>query len=81
MLRIYIIGISILIIAIIANGIVIKLGIKSWYDLIELLQAQGSSAFEKLSVLDYIWLFIAYPLILGFGYWIGDKIYQAFSLM
>lgn len=81
MLRIYIIGISILITAIIANGIIMKLGIKSWYGLIELLQAHGSSAFEKLNVLDYIWLFIAYPLTLGFGYWTGDKIYQAFSLM
>jgi hypothetical protein len=76
MLRIYIIGISILIIAIIANGIVMKLGIKSWYDFIELLQTYGSSAFRKLSILDYAWLFVAYPLILGFGYWIGDKIYQ-----
>lgn len=81
MLRIYIIGIFILIIAIIANGIVIKLGIKSWYDFIALIQNHGNSAFEKLSVLDYAWLFMAYPLTLGFGYWIGDKIYQAFSLI
>jgi len=77
MLRIYIIGISILIIAVIANGIVMKLGIKSWYDFIELLQTHGSSAFGKLNILDYAWLFVAYPLILGFSYWIGDKIYQA----
>jgi hypothetical protein len=76
MLRIYIIGVSVLIIAIIANGIVMKLGIKSWYDFIELIQNHGSSAFGKLSVLDYVWLFVAYPLTLGFGYWIGDKIYQ-----
>jgi hypothetical protein len=76
MIRIYIIGLAILIIAILANGIIIKLGLKSWYDFIELLSANGSSTFNKLSIVDYLWLFIGYPLVLGFGYWIGDKIHH-----
>ena len=76
MLRLYCIGISILIVAILANAIIVKIGIKSWYDLFQLFQNFGSEAFKKLSVLDYLWLFIAYPLTLGSGYWIGDKIYQ-----
>ncbi len=63
-------------IAILANAIVLKLGIKSWYDFINLLTSSGTSAFSKLSIIDYLWLFIGYPLVLGCGYWIGDKIHH-----
>ncbi|WP_282040685.1 DUF7672 family protein [Winogradskyella flava] len=76
MLKIYIVGITILLIAILANGLVIKLGVKSWYDFISLLSNDGSLGFNKLSIIDYLWLFIGYPFVLGFGYWIGDKIYH-----
>ncbi|MBR9915284.1 MAG: hypothetical protein GYB32_10745 [Algicola sp.] len=76
MLKIYIVGICILIIAIIANAIIVKVGLKSWYDFIELLNEHGSVAFSKTGLLDYIWLFIGYPLILGLGYVIGDKLYD-----
>ncbi|MDY7395400.1 hypothetical protein UMM65_09120 [Aureibaculum sp. 2210JD6-5] len=76
MLKIYIIGICILIIAILANAIIVKVGLKSWYDFIELLSQSGTEAFNKLSILDYLWLFIGYPLILGLGYLIGLKIYN-----
>lgn len=76
MIRLYIIGLAILIVAIFANGIVMELGIKTWYDLLEILTRNGTSAFNKINLLDYLWLFIAYPLILGFGYWIGDKFHH-----
>lgn len=76
MIRLYIIGLAILVIAILANAIIVKLGIKSWYDFISLLTDSGSSALSKLSFIDYFWLFIGYPLILGCGYWIGNKIAQ-----
>ncbi len=76
MIRLYIIGIFILIIAIAANGLVIKLGMTSWYDLFSLLQELGSGAFKQLSVLDYLWLFVGYPLVLGCGYWIGDYVHK-----
>ena len=76
MLRLYIIGLCILIIAILANGIIIKLGLKSWYDFIEWISNEGRTAFSKLSYLDYVWLFIGYPLVLGIGYVLGDKIYH-----
>jgi hypothetical protein len=76
MIRLYIIGIAILIIAILANGIVLKIGIKSWYDFIGLLNKEASTVFSQLSILDYLWLFIGYPLILGCGYWIGDSIHK-----
>jgi hypothetical protein len=74
MIRLYIIGLAILIIAILANGIIVKLGIKSWYDFMSSLSDNGTSAFGKLSIIDYLWLFIGYPIVLGFSYWIGDKL-------
>ena len=76
MIRLYIIGLAILIIAILANGIVVKLGVKSWYDFISLITDGGFSAFSKLSAIDYFWLFVGYPLVLGFGYWIGNQLSQ-----
>ncbi len=75
MLRIYITGIAILVIAIVANGLIVKLGLKSWYDFIDILSKNGTSALSKTSVIEYLWLFIGYPLVLGLGYWLGDKIY------
>ncbi|WP_426431033.1 DUF7672 family protein [Winogradskyella sp. HB-48] len=76
MLRLYIIGIAILVIAILANGIIIKLNLKSWYDFIELISKNGFSAFKALTMIDLLWLFLGYPMILGFGYWLGDKLYK-----
>lgn len=75
MIRFYIIGLAILIIAILANAVILKLGIKSWYDFIELLNQNGISSLKALSIIDYFWLFLGYPLCLGFGYWLGDKMY------
>jgi hypothetical protein len=76
MLRLYIIGIAILIIAILANGLVLKLGITSWYDFINRLSDNGLSAFKKITIIDYLWLFIGYPLVLGLGYWLGAYLYK-----
>ena len=78
MIRFYIIGLSILITAIAANAMALKLEFKMWYDFLTLLSQDGLSTFKNLGILDLIWLFIAYPFLLGVGYWIGDKIYQLF---
>ena len=80
MLKLYIIGIAILVIAILANGIIVKIGLKSWYDFIELLSKQGTYTLSKITILDYLWLFFGYPLVLGLGYWLGEKIHQALFL-
>ena len=76
MFRLFTIGVFILIIAIIANFLAIQISIKTWYNLLSLLNASGSNAIKALSIVDYLWLFICYPLVLGIGYWIGDKIYK-----
>lgn len=76
MLKLYIIGIAILITAIIANALIIKIGITSWYDFINLLSEKGTKAFSLISIVDYLWLFIGYPLVLGLGYALGSKIHS-----
>ena len=78
MLKLYVIGICILIIAIIANAIIVNFGLTSWYDFINLLSEHRSQAFGKLQILDYVWLFLGYPLVLGCGYLIGTKCYNWF---
>jgi len=76
MIKLYIIGLSILIIAIIANAIIVKIGITSWYDFIKLLSEFGTNAFRKISFFDYLWLFIGYPFILSLGYVLGNKLHS-----
>ena len=78
MIRFYIIGVAILLVAIIANAAAMKLGLKTWYGFLGLMSDSGLSSFKFLNVLDYLWLFIGYPLVLGFGFWIGQKTYDIF---
>ncbi len=77
MLRIYIIGLSILLIAIIANIIAGRLNIMTWYDYIGNISKQGVGAVNGMSIVDALWLFIFYPLFLGLGYYLGHKLYTA----
>ena len=71
MVRLYIIGVSILLVAIICNFLISKLGIASWYDFLENISKNHPN---NLSLIDYLWLFLLYPLCLGFGYLLGDYI-------
>jgi len=63
--KLIILGWVVLVAAILANGLAALLGLKSWYDFISLLNEDGRRAFSLLSFMDYVWLFILYPLILG----------------
>ena len=78
MLRVYIIGISILLIAIISNVVVGKLGISTWYDFGPQFFKRGLIVLKEVGVLSSVWLFILYPLVLALGYILGDKIYNLF---
>ena len=71
MIRIYIIGVLILLVAIIANIIVSKFGIATWYDFLNNFTKNQPNNF---SIIDYLWLFLIYPFTLGLGYLIGDYI-------
>lgn len=75
MFKLYIVGICILIVAILANAIVVKIGLKSWYDFFQLINEFGKQAFTRLTILDYLWLLVGYPLVLGIGYHLGLKLH------
>lgn len=79
MLKIYIIGIAILLIAILANILAGILGLMSWYDAVLSLQKNGITALKRWRLVDYTWLFIVYPFILGLGYAAGNWLYQFFA--
>jgi len=76
MIRLYCIGIFILIIAILANAIIQKIGVLSWYEFIKLLSDSGKDSLSQIGTIDYLWLFIGYPFVLSLGYVIGDKLYS-----
>ena len=74
MIRIYFIGLFILITAIVANILAVKLQLKSWYDLLNGL-ANSKSYWELITFKDSLWLFLAYPLVLGLGVVFANFIY------
>lgn len=74
MIRIYFIGLFILITAIVANILAIKLQLKSWYDLLNGL-ANSKSYWELITFKDSLWLFLVYPLVLGLGAVFANFIY------
>ena len=78
MVRIYIIGLCVLIIAIVANVLVSLLGISTWYDFGAKLYSNGFNAIKEAGLINCIWLFILYPFCLGLSVLLGDKIYALF---
>ncbi len=75
-LKYLIIGYSILITAIISNIIANCISLTTWYMFFETVSEKG---FKTLKLLDLIWLFLIYPLLLSLGYIIGEKIYLHFA--
>ena len=78
MLRIYIIGMSILLIAIIANVLVDKMGLSTWYDFGPDFFKDPINSIKEVGFFSLLWLFILYPIVLAVGYVIGDKLYSLF---
>ena len=79
MIRLYLIGITVLITAVLAILFAEKIQYKTWCDFLK----GPSSSYNYWSVLklkDVLWLFIAYPLLLGFGSFVGNLIYQKLFL-
>lgn len=62
-LKIYIVGISILLVAVFLNFLAIKLGINTWYSFLDDFKEKG---FSSLNFFDYLFLFLIYPFLLGF---------------
>ena len=78
MIRIYIIGVCILMIAIIANVIVGKVGLSTWYDFGPQFFKRGFVVVKEVGFFSTLWLFFLYPLVLAFGYILGDFICKLF---
>ena len=76
MLKLYIIGISILVVAIFANFLAAKLGLLTWYDFLKSISEKGFQSVTSAGLVNLLWLFILYPLSLGLGYWLGDKLFN-----
>jgi hypothetical protein len=62
----YIEGWVILAAAILLNVVAGKCGIRSWYDLLLGLSREGRSWLDRLRIIDYAWLLVLYPFLLGF---------------
>ena len=77
MLKIYLIGIIILVTAILLNGVINKLGVLGWYDFINLLVDKETAPSRKVHILDILWLFIAYPFLLGLAGVGGNYLYTS----
>ena len=79
MIRLYLIGIAVLITAVLATLFAEKIQCKTWYDFLKGL-SNSSNYWSVLKFKDALWLFITYPLLLGFGSFIGNLIYQKLFL-
>ncbi len=80
MIRIYIIGLSILTIALVINFISNQISISNWYNFTNSIIEKESifKALREEKIISIIWLFFLYPFFLGLGYLIGEKIYNYF---
>ena len=75
-LKFLITGNCILISAIIANMTAKLIKITTWYDFYNKLINLGvKNTISTLQMLDILWLFLIYPIILSLGFLIGEKIY------
>lgn len=74
MLKIYIIGLFILIAAILLNALAARMGLVSWYDFLTRMTSEGRAVFADIRWLDYFWLFILYPFLLGLAGLGGHKL-------
>ena len=78
MIRLYLIGLCILLIAIVANLVVGKFGLSTWYEFGPEFFKRGFPVMKEVGLLNCLWLFVFYPLVLSAGYIIGNKIYYLF---
>ena len=76
MLKVYLTGIIILVSAIVLNVLSGLLGIAGWYDFLSGLSREGKVFLRQLGVLDYAWLFVLYPALLGLSTVLADRLFK-----
>lgn len=67
-----------MLIAIIANVLVDKMGLSTWYDFGTDFFNNPINSIKEVGFFSFLWLFILYPIVLAMGYVIGDKLYSLF---
>jgi len=75
-IKIFFGGVFVLVIAIIVNIIIPKLGILTWYEFGPILIKNGWSHFFEVGLLNILWLFFLYPFVLGLSYHLSLKLYE-----
>lgn len=73
MLKIYLIGLVILVSAIILNVIATSLNISTWFSFADKLKDKGIKAIGQEKVLSLLFLFIIYPLLLGIAAYYANR--------
>jgi hypothetical protein len=64
--HVFVIGVAILVVAIVVNGLAIAAGVSTWYGFLEAVQAQGLlQAIRRERPFSLLFLLLLYPFILG----------------
>ena len=71
MIKFYIDGVCILLVAILANLLASKLHLQSWYSFLTEWSDKGGSVWRHLLFRDWLWLFLVYPILLGLAVPLG----------
>ena len=64
-LKIYLLGVFILVGAILINIFLNYLNIESWHGFLKDYSERGVETFKELRVIDFIFMFLVYPSLLG----------------
>jgi len=72
-IRFYMMGLSVLVVAILANYLAVLWGLKTWYAFLD-----GWDNGQPLKLKDLLWLFVLYPLFLGVGARLGSLLWGLF---
>ena len=80
MIKLYIDGLCILLVAILANLLASKLQVQSWYSFLTEWSEKGGTVWGRLHIWDWLWLFLAYPVLLGLAVPLGRLIAKALGV-
>lgn len=75
MIRIYLVGVLVLLGAILANFLASIIKCKTWYTLIHGM-IENPFFFKEIKLQDCLWLFLLYPFLLGLSAYVGNLLHQ-----
>jgi len=76
LLKIYLAGLAVLIVAILLNGLANLLHLATWYSVLNSISEIGlASALRSLKVLDFLFLLLVYPFLLGLAAYLVFRLF------